>query len=611
MKTRGKALCLCLAAAILCALPVDALGAVRQKSVTLSSKLITIDLAKGNTQQLTGAVNPSNASQKMVWYSATKSVATISSAGLITAKKVGTARVGARPSGNKNWAKATIKVIDSLMPSSVKLDVSSLSLSVGSTHQLTATALPSTAAQTFRWASNKSSVASVSSSGLVTAKKVGTALIRAYSTRSSKKYRTIKVTVKKLANPSKITLSSAATQLEKGATLQLTATVSPASANASITWSSSSTSVATVSSGGLVTAKKAGYVYIYARSKAKSSIYARQRLTVTDAQSVTSVDIVSEGTVVRVGSKLALDASVLPASAPQGVSWSSNNTSVATVSSDGTVTGKTDGSATITAKAGDKTDTLRVVVQKSSPVTTEPSQKTSVSGINANLAKIDNIQRYATTELDALYTSGVIDKSEALERKTIILNAFMMARFPWMSSKSIGYYSSNGKSYSANTVYFGIPYTQKTTKRTYTKERLLDAKAFVQTGSNAYYTANIPSTTYPGNDCSSFVSMSQWGLNTNYSYLNSDAIKASTAYKTIASSSNKAGFLNMRPGDVLVKNGHALMFLYYGNSARTTVMIIQQGGFTTLSTVACDFKDLSYYRDGGYGYVARRKTTFD
>jgi uncharacterized protein YjdB len=106
-----------------------------------------------------------------------------------------------------------------------------------------------------------------------------------------------------------------------------------------------------------------------------------------DSQSVTSVNIESESTVVRVGSKLALDASVAPASAPQTVSWSSNNPSVAAVSSDGTVTGKASGSATITAKAGGKTDTLRVVVQKASPITAEPSQKTSVSGINANLAK--------------------------------------------------------------------------------------------------------------------------------------------------------------------------------------------------------------------------------
>jgi hypothetical protein len=47
-------------------------------------------------------------------------------------------------------------------------------------------------------------------------------------------------------------------------------------------------------------------------------------------------------------------------------------------------------------------------------------------------------------------------------------------------------------------------------------------------------------------------------------------MKTSSAYKTIASSYNKTSFQNMRPGEVLVKNGHALMFLYYANSAKTS-----------------------------------------
>jgi hypothetical protein len=118
-------------------------------------------------------------------------------------------------------------------------------------------------------------------------------------------------------------------------------------------------------------------------------------------------------------------------------------------------------------KAGSQTDTQRIVVQTVSPVTTESSQTTSVSGISANLAKIDNILRYATTELDALYTSGEIDKSETTARKTILLNAFAMARFPWMSSKTITYYTGSGY-YKSNVVYFGTPYTQKSAQRTYT-----------------------------------------------------------------------------------------------------------------------------------------------
>ena len=607
MKTRTKALCLCLAAVILCALPVGALGAVKPQVVNLSTKTITIDLAKGSTYQLTGSVYPSNASQRVLWRSGSTSIASISSTGLITAKKTGSVTVGARPATINNWSKAKVKVIDSLCPTSISLNVSSLKLTAKSTYQLSATAKPDTASQVVKWASNNKKVATISSTGLVTAVAPGTALIRASSDRSTSRNRTIKLTVSKLPAPSKILLSPADTKIEKGDTLQLTATPYPAEADPSVKWTTSSSSIATVSSSGLVTARSTGTVKITAKSSSNSKVLTIRTLTVVDTKTVTSVEISSDTTVLFVGGTLTLDADVLPVTAPQTVSWDSNNDSVATISSSGVVSGKAAGSATITVKAGAKTDTLRVVVQKPTAVTEEPSQVTSVAGINANLAKLDDILRYATSQLDVLYASGTIEKDEMNERKTILLNAFKMARFPWMSSKTITYYTGSGY-YRSNVVYFGTPYTQ--TNRTYNIERLLTAGAFTSTSGSSYYTANLPSKSYPGNDCSSFVSMSQWGIGTSYSALNSSAMKVSSAYKTIASSSNKSGYLNMRPGDVLVKNGHALMFLYFTTSSKSSVMIIQQGGFTTLSTVSCDMKSLSYY-SGNSSYVARRKTTFD
>ena len=606
MKTRARALCLCLAAVILCALPVEALGAVKQKSVTLSTKLITIDLAKGSTYQLSGAVNPKNASQRMVWRSSKTSVATISSSGLIRAKKIGTLTVGARPSSNKAWSKATVKVIDSLSPTSVSVNVPSLNIAVGSTYQLTASAVPSTAAQSVRWLAKSSSIASVSSTGLVTAKKAGTTLIRAISTRNPKKYRTIKVTVKALSAPSRLTITNSTTRVEKGDKIQFSASVTPSTADPSVKWASNNPTVASITSAGLLTAKAVGTAKIKVTSSTKSSINAVCTITVVDTKTVASVEIDSSSSTLFVGGSLTLSAEVLPATAPQTVSWSSNNASVASVSSSGVISGKAAGSATITVKAGSKTDTIRVVVQKATAVTEEPSQVTSVAGINANLAKIDDILRYATTQLDALYVSGAIDKDEMLERKTTLLNAFKMARFPWMSPKTIPYYTGSGY-YRSTVVYFGAPYTQ--TNRNYTVDRLLDTNVYSKASDGNYYEANMPAKVYPGNDCSSFVSMSIWGLGTSYSFLNSTAMKASSAYRTIASSSNKAGYLNMRPGDVLVKNGHALMFLYFTNSAKTQVMIIQQGGFNTLSTVACDLKSLSYY-SGNSAYVARRKSGY-
>ena len=66
---------------------------------------------------------------------------------------------------------------------------------------------------------------------------------------------------------------------------------------------------------------------------------------------------------------------------------------------------------------------------------------------------------------------------------------------------------------------------------------------------------------------------------------------------------------DLRPGDFFVKRGHVVMFLYYANAAKTTVMIIEQGGASNLNTVTCRVKPISYYTDSGV-YIARRKASF-
>jgi hypothetical protein len=117
MRTRLKALSLCLAVLIaFAALPVTA-AAVAQRSVQLDAQRVEIDLAVGTTHKLTGAVLPEGASQKMTWRSSNKNVATVSSAaGLITARAVGRATVSARPATRGTWTRATVVVTDSLSP---------------------------------------------------------------------------------------------------------------------------------------------------------------------------------------------------------------------------------------------------------------------------------------------------------------------------------------------------------------------------------------------------------------------------------------------------------------------------------------------------------------
>lgn len=98
------------------------------------------------------------------------------------------------------------------------------------------------------------------------------------------------------------------------------------------------------------------YVYVYG---------AEIEVTYTTGNvAVTGVDIPSTASV-EVGSTTQLTATISPSNATnQNVSWSSGNTSVATVASDGTVTGISAGTAviTVTTADGNYTDTCTVTV---------------------------------------------------------------------------------------------------------------------------------------------------------------------------------------------------------------------------------------------------------
>ena len=157
-----------------------------------------------------------------------------------------------------------------VMPTGVTLNRSSMALTAGQGGQLTATVLPSDATYTtVTWSSNNTSVATVNSSGYVTAVKAGTAVITAKTTNN--KTATCTVTVSAAAPSSVavtgVSLSATSLSLTKGYGAQLTATVWPTNAtNKTVTWSSSNTSVATVNSSGYVTGKGVGSAVITART---------------------------------------------------------------------------------------------------------------------------------------------------------------------------------------------------------------------------------------------------------------------------------------------------------------------------------------------------------
>ncbi|WP_287640554.1 Ig-like domain-containing protein, partial [Bacteroides sp.] len=216
----------------------------------------SLSLKIGEKATLTATVSPSNATDKTVlWSSSQTSVATVSNAGQVTAIGNGTTVITAT-AGNKS-AKCTVTVQEGVIAVElVSLSEEELILGEGETATLVVTILPEDATdKAVTWTSSDEAVATVSN-GVVTAVKEGTATITATAGGKSAQ---CTVTVKKgVVAVTGITLSQTSLSLEEGKSATLTATVQPSNAtDKTVSWSSSNTSVATVSNG-VVTAVKEG-----------------------------------------------------------------------------------------------------------------------------------------------------------------------------------------------------------------------------------------------------------------------------------------------------------------------------------------------------------------
>lgn len=244
------------------------------KSTNISVTSVSLDkssisMKEGATEWLTASVYPTNATNKNVtWSSSNTSVASVSSYGQVSARSDGTATITCRAAdGSGKYATCRVSVESATVyVSSITLNNSSLSLGVGETSQLSASVYPTTATnRSVNWTSDDTSVATVSSGGLVTAKSAGTAIITCKAKDGSGKKATCTITVKEHVKPTSITLSKTKATLAEGETLQLTATVTPSDAyDKTVTWMSDNTAVATVSVNGFVTAKGIGTANIIA-----------------------------------------------------------------------------------------------------------------------------------------------------------------------------------------------------------------------------------------------------------------------------------------------------------------------------------------------------------
>ena len=202
-----------------------------------------------------------------------------------------------------------------------------------------------------------------------------------------------------------VRLSASSLELTVGDQKSLNATVSPSNAtNKTISWSSSRPNVASVTSDGIVEGLSAGSAVITASSsngiKANCDIVVKEKVV-----PVTSVTLDKTSLTLTEGDTQTLTATVKPDNATdKTVTWTSSNTSVAKVEG-GKVTAVAQGTATITAKAGDKTATCAVTVN---PKIVDTSGPVIVSfDFNPKTVNVENSDKKVTFSIHLTDETGV------------------------------------------------------------------------------------------------------------------------------------------------------------------------------------------------------------
>ena len=272
---------------------------------------------------------------------------------------------------NISKANGTLTITPVQVPATaITLNTTSQKLAEGKTVTLAATVTPADTTDAVVWTSSNTKVATVSADGVVTAVKEGTAVITA--TAGNVKA-TCKITVSKaVVKVTKVSVTASARNIAAGKKVQLKAAVAPSKAtNKAVTWKSSNTKVATVSSKGVVTfSKKAGgkKVTITATAKDGSKKYGKITLTCMKGSvkkiTLSGVKTLKAGKTAKVKAKV----TTMNGKANKTLTWTSSNTKIATVNKTGkvkAVKGKK-GTVTITARATDgsgKKATIKIRVR--------------------------------------------------------------------------------------------------------------------------------------------------------------------------------------------------------------------------------------------------------
>ncbi len=218
-----------------------------------------------------------------------------------------------------------------------------------------------------KYTTSNSNVATVDSKGKITAKNPGTATItvQVLDKETQRILDVVSTSIAVYTHVEDIDLNKTTVEIAKGDKYDLDYEVSPSNATTDeVTWTSSDTSIATVSSKGTITAKKSGKVTITCKSV--DGVGTSQKASVIVYLPAEELVVTSTKTTVDVGKSINLGVSITPSNSYNtDVVWKVSNSTIASISSTGKLTGKKAGTVIIRATSkdsGEVTDTHKITI---------------------------------------------------------------------------------------------------------------------------------------------------------------------------------------------------------------------------------------------------------
>ena len=333
---------------------MDVIVDIKAKSVALDKTSMQIT-SQNSINKLVATVTPTQANQKVSWSSSNGNIATVDSKGRVKAVSNGKCKIIATTTDGTNRTASCDVTVDIKFVTGISFDFNSYTITnVNQTPVFRPNITPSDAEdKNVRWSSSNTKVATVSSSGVIKAAGNGTCKITATTTDGTNLSASFNITVNIKAT--KITLDKTKIELTTGKeTEKITSSIEPSIANKNVKYTSSNTSIATVSSDGVVTAVGSGTCRIIATTTDGSEITASCDVTV-DIKT-TGMKLDKTNYTFNKAETIKINPVITPSKASKKLTWTSSNTKVAIVSSDGKVTPVGKGTCKITATTTDGTN---------------------------------------------------------------------------------------------------------------------------------------------------------------------------------------------------------------------------------------------------------------